>query len=218
MCPHSRFIRLVLAERGIEVPLVEERVWERRPEFLAINPAGTTPVLFAEGGCVCGSMTIIEYLEEVGAQSPALFPTDALGRAEVRRLVSWFETKMHAEATGLIAYEKATKRAMTKEYGGGAPEAETLRVARVNFRYHLRYIGHLARHRDWLAGAALSYADFAAAAHLSLVDYLGEVPWEDDGDAKLWYARFKSRPAMRALLAERLSGIVPPPHYADPDF
>ena len=48
-CPHSRFIRLALGEHGLDLRLVEERVWERREAFLALNPAGTTPVLIAEG-------------------------------------------------------------------------------------------------------------------------------------------------------------------------
>jgi len=219
MCPHSRFIRLVAAERGLDLGLTEERVWERRPEFLALNPAGTTPVLRIGEASISGASVIMEYLEETAPEgTPTLLPSDGLARAEVRRLVAWFETRMHAEATGLITHEKALKRVMPKEAGGGAPEAEILRIARANFRYHLRYIGHLARHRHWLAGDALSYADFAAAAHLSLADYLGEVPWDEDGDAKLWYARLKSRPAMRGLLGERLTGILPPPHYADPDF
>ena len=48
-CPHSRFIRLGLGEHGLELRPVEERIWERREAFLAMNPAGTTPVLIAEG-------------------------------------------------------------------------------------------------------------------------------------------------------------------------
>ena len=48
-CPHSRFIRLVLGEHGLDLRLAEERAWERREAFLALNPAGHTPVLIAEG-------------------------------------------------------------------------------------------------------------------------------------------------------------------------
>ena len=65
VCPHSRFVRLVLEEYGLSPRLVEERVWERRAEFLMLNPAGTTPVLVEEGGPpVPGASIIAEYIDE----------------------------------------------------------------------------------------------------------------------------------------------------------
>jgi glutathione S-transferase len=93
-----------------------------------------------------------------------------------------------------------------------------MRAARHNIRYHLAYIGWLVGTRDWLAGEKLSLADLAAAAHLSAVDYLGEVPWTADETAKNWYARVKSRPSFRTILADSLAGIAPPANYADLDF
>jgi glutathione S-transferase len=93
-----------------------------------------------------------------------------------------------------------------------------IRVAKTNLRSHLRYIGYLSGTRNWLAGDTLTYADLAAAAHLSCADYLGDVPWDEDETARDWYARVKSRPAFRAILAERMPGMAPPAHYADPDF
>jgi glutathione S-transferase len=93
-----------------------------------------------------------------------------------------------------------------------------IRAGRTNIRYHLKYIGYLIGQRNWLAGDQLTYADLAAAAHLSCVDYLGDVPWDEDDTAKHWYARVKSRPAFRALLADRIAGMPPPAHYADLDF
>jgi glutathione S-transferase len=44
---------------------------------------------------------------------------------------------------------------------------------------HLGYIDGLLQTRDWLAGRRMSLADFAAAAHLSVIDYFGDVPWKD---------------------------------------
>ena len=95
---------------------------------------------------------------------------------------------------------------------------EAVRAARANLRYHLRYIGHLIGARNWLAGDRLSYADLAAAAHLSCVDYLGDASWSENETAKAWYARIKSRPSFRPLLAERLTAMPPSPTYADLDF
>jgi glutathione S-transferase len=221
-CPHSRFIRLALGEHGIAARLVEERVWERRQEFLALNPACTTPVLVEEGyPPVPGAGVIAEYLDETrGAElgELRLMPREASLRVEVRRLLSWFNDKLFAEVTDPLTMERLYKRHMPVSAGGGSPATETLRVARHNMRYHLAYIGWLVRTRDWLAGERMSYADLAAAAHLSAADYLGDVPWNDDEIAKTWYARVKSRPSFRPLLAETLAGIPPSDTYANLDF
>ena len=219
-CPHSRFIRLVLGEQGVELKLVEERVWERREAFLAFNPAGTTPVMIAEGAPpIPGVSVIAEYLDEKhgGALGERrLLPTSTNERIEVRRLMSWFNEKFFEEATGLLVTERIYKRFM--DNGGGAPVAEIIRAAQTNVRYHLAYIGWLAKTRNYLAGDRLTYADLAAAAHLSALDYLGDVPWTEDEAAKAWYARVKSRPSFRPLLADWLAGMPPAKHYGDLDF
>jgi glutathione S-transferase len=222
ICPHSRFVRLSLEEYGLPPRLIEERVWERREEFLALNPAGTTPVLVEEGAPpVPGAGVIAEYLDETRGLTLGefrLMPHDLAGRVEVRRLMNWFNNKFFAEASGPLVMERVYKRYIPAGSGGGAPDTETLRAAKSNIRYHLSYIGWLSRTRDWLAGANLTYADLAAAAQLSAVDYLGDVPWDEDETARAWYARIKSRPAFRALLTETLPGLQPAPSYADLDF
>jgi glutathione S-transferase len=221
-CPHSRFVRLALGEYGIAVRQVEERVWERREEFLTINPACTTPVLVEEGHpAIPGAAIIAEYLDEtrgpeLGEQR--LLPRELGSRVEVRRLASWFNDKFFAEVSGPLTTERLYKRHMPASAGGGSPETEVIRVGRHNIRYHLAYIGWLVRTRDWLAGSRMSYADLAAAAHLSAVDYLGDVPWNEDEAAKTWYARVKSRPSFRPILAELLAGIPPSETYANLDF
>jgi glutathione S-transferase len=222
ICPHSRFVRLVLAEYDLEARLVEERFWERREEFLMLNPAGAVPVLVEEGQpAIPGASIIVEYIEETrGAQAGdnRLFPETAGHRAEVRRLANWFNDKFHAEVSGPLVSERVFKRYMTREQGGGPPDTEAMRAARHNIRYHLAYIGWLVQTRDWLAGDRLTYADLAAAAHLSAVDYLGDVPWNEDEAARNWYARVKSRPSFRAILADVLAGLPQSKNYANLDF
>jgi glutathione S-transferase len=222
ICPHSRFVRLVLEEYNQPPRLVEERAWERRAEFLELNPAGTTPVLVEDGAPpVPGAAVIAEYIDEVIGTTFAngrLLPQDANARIEVRRLMSWFNEKFFEEVSGPLVTERVYKRYMRVDNGGGSPDTETLRAAKANIKYHLAYIGWLVRARDWLAGDSLSYADLAAAAHLSAVDYLGDVPWDADETARNWYARIKSRPGFRALLVERLSGLTPSQAYANLDF
>ena len=220
LCPHSRYVRLILGEYGIEARLLEERFWERREEFLQLNPAGEIPVLVTDGQpAVPGATIIAEYIEDTRPHGTgSLLPAAAGERVEVRRLASWFNDKFHAEVSGPLVSERVFKRHMTLEQGGGPPDTEAMRAARHNIRYHLAYIGWLVRTRDWLAGEKLSLADLAAAAHLSAVDYLGEVPWSADEAAKNWYARVKSRPSFRTILADSLAGIAPPKSYADLDF
>jgi glutathione S-transferase len=221
-CPHSRFVRIALAEYGLQPHLVEERPWERRTEFLALNPAGTTPVLVEEGHPpVPDARIIAEYLDETrGADlgDHRLLPRDINGRVEVRRLTNWFSEKFAEEASGPLVRERIFKRHMTAAQGGGPPDMDIIRAALRNIRYHLAYIGWLVRTRDWLAGERMSYADLAAAAHLSSIDYLGDVPWNEDEAAKAWYARVKSRPSFRPLLTDTHAGIPPSKTYADLDF
>jgi glutathione S-transferase len=222
LCPHSRFVRLALGEYRLEVRLIEERTWERRQDFLAINPAGTTPVLLDEGQPpVPGAAIVAEYLDEAygpDQDDVRLLPPDSGLRVEVRRLTSWFNDKFFTEVSGPLATERFFKRHMPVDGAGGAPDTDVIRAARHNIRYHLAYIGWLVRARDWLAGNRLSYADLAAAAHLSTADYLGDVPWNEDGAAKDWYARVKSRPSFRPMLAETVLGVRPSLTYADLDF
>jgi len=221
-CPHSRFVRLVLGEYGFDVRLVEERAWERREAFLALNPAATTPVLVAEGmPAIPGAGIIAEYIDEAWAaevDAKRLMPASLGERVEVRRLMAWFNEKFFEEVSSPLVTERIYKRFMNEQDGGGAPAADVLRAAKANVRYHLAYIGWLAKTRNFLAGDRLTYADLAAAAHLSAIDYLGDVPWSEDDAAKAWYARVKSRPSFRPLLSEWLAGVPASRTYVDLDF
>ncbi|WP_442754442.1 glutathione S-transferase family protein [Methylocystis sp. JAN1] len=218
LCPHSRFVRLILSEYGIAAELVEERAADRRPEFLALDPAGRTPVFIDDDGAIVQSAVIAEYLDETYGPTRSvqrLLPTEKHARVEARRLVDWFNVKFFEEVTSWLVTEKVYKRFSPQ---GGAPDMDLVRVGRANIRHHMRYIGYLTSTRNWIAGDKLTYADFAAAAHLSCADYLGDVPWDEDEAAKHWYQRIKSRPAFRPLLADRAPGMAPGPYYAELDF
>src|ERR1700687_5164301 len=221
-CPHSRFIRLALGEHGLDVRLVEERAWERREAFLALNPARTAQVLISEGTPAIPVVGIIaEYLDETYGTELAdrrLLPSTMGERIEVRRLMAGVNNKFSEEASNPLVTERIYKRFMSEENGGGAPAADVIRAAKANVRYHLAYIGWRARTRSFLAGDRLTYADLAAAAHLSAIDYLGDVPWIEDDAAKAWYARVKSRPSFRPLLSEWLAGVPASRTYVDLDF
>ncbi|MHB1305397.1 MAG: glutathione S-transferase family protein [Acidiphilium sp.] len=214
LSPFARKVRLVLAEKRLPFELRVEKTWERRPEYLAMNPAGTVPTLTEENGLVIPhSNTICEYLDE--AYPDICLVGRTLGeRVEIRAVTAWFDERFSREVSRNLLYEKVMKPAARR----GAPDAARLRNGYAALRTHLGYVGWLAETRKYLAGANLSLADFAAAAHLSALDFIGDIDWSVAPAAKDWYARIKSRPAFRALLADRVSGFNPPPHYANLDF
>ena len=213
-CPFSRKIRILLSEKGLEFDLKAEKIWERRPEFLAMNPACTTPVLVEDDGAVIvGNFPISEYLEEVYPALP-LEDGNPRQRAEIRRLCDWFDGKFYDEVNHHLITEKVMKRFLAM----GEPDSYALRCAAGNIHYHLDYIGYLADRREWLAGDYFSLADITAAAHLSCADYFGNVPWEAHEDAKNWYMRIKSRRSMRPIMKDRIAGLIPPKHYSQLDF
>ena len=216
-----RFVRLSFGEYSEELALIEEKPWIRRKEFLALNPAGNVPVLLAEGDVpIVGASVIAEYVDETrGAlqRQRRLMAEDSMARAEIRRLVDWYLTKMDNEVTKHLVRERALKPFMGGE-GGGSPDSTAIRAARANVRQHLKYTNWLAATRDWLAGPRLSYADVAAAAALSVLDYLGEIEWREFEAARDWYSRMKSRPSFRPLLNDRMRGLSPASHYTDLDF
>ncbi len=210
----SRKVRLALAEKGLIFSLEVERIWERRVEFLSLNPAGEVPVLLEpEGTTLVDAQVICEYLEETYAAIDLIGKTP-IQRAETRRLTSWFDQKFADEVTENLVGEKYTKRLL----GLGDPHAPAIRAGLSNIHYHLEYIEYLSEQRRWLAGDEFSLADISAAAQLSVVDFIGDVPWDKHPEAKDWYALVKSRPSFRPLLADQVMGIQPATHYADLDF
>lgn len=222
MSAASRYIRLLMAEYGQPVRLLEEKPWERRMEFLQINAAGTLPVLMVdEGQFIPGALVISEYLDETSGammRDKRLLPERTMERVETRRLVEWFLVKFEAEVTRYIVQERVFKLLMSKEEGGGAPDTNTIRAARANLKSHMKYLNALIKSRDWLSGKRITAADMAAAAAISVLDYLGEVQWEDEPEAKEWFATMKSRPSYRPLLQDKIVTLPPSSHYTDLDF
>jgi glutathione S-transferase len=215
--PASRQARLALGEKRLPFEPVVVRYWEEPAEFTKLNPSGLTPVLVeAEAGrrlTVCEIRPILEHLEEQYPQ-PGLLGRDGAERAEARRLLQWFDRKFDAEVNGYLLREKLEKR-LTKM---GAPDLANMRFGRDALRNHLTYIERLLGARDWLAGPRLSFADFAAAANISVLDYFGDIAWREVPSTKTWYMKLKSRPCFRPLLADRWPGLAPAAHYDDLDF
>lgn len=212
--PGSRKVRVALAELGQQVQVELESYWLRRPEFARLNVACEVPVLWSEGEApLVGDYAICEFLDET-QPDVSLLGASLEQRSETRRVIQWFDQKFAREVTDNIAGEKLFKRLAR----AGDAYAPAIRAGIANIHYHLDYIGWLCERRNWLAGDEFSMADIAAASHISLIDYMGDVPWADHDDAKNWYMRVKSRPSFRSLLNDVMAGIQPAEHYANPDF
>jgi glutathione S-transferase len=214
--PASRLARLMFAEYGVEVALEDIKPWTRDPVILELNPAATVPILLEDGmPPIVGTLGVIHAIEDRYAPEmvAGLFPADPAARAEMWRLLEWVLLKLNDEVTRYILEEKIVKRDQR-----GTPEPGVLRVAKANLAEHLLYFNWLFATRQWLAGTTMTLADFALAAHLSSLDYLGDVLWDTSVETRHWYARIKSRPAFRTLLSDRVAGMPAAAGYADLDF
>ncbi|MBM3579355.1 MAG: glutathione S-transferase family protein [Alphaproteobacteria bacterium] len=217
ICPFSRKVRTHLAAKEIGIELVQENFWERKKEFIAMNPAGTVPVLFDNGNAavIAGSSVIIEYIEEKHKETKSLLGDSVVERAEVRRLQSWFDEKFFHEVGRYVLNERYFNRYFS---ASNSPSSEILRAARRNLNSHLSYIEYLLESRKYLAGERISVADFAAACQISVLDYFGDINWHHYAPAKDWYSLIKSHKIFSDILKDRVAGIAPSEWYAKLDF
>ncbi len=217
--PHGRRIRLALAEYGVQAGLIEEKPWQPSHQVRDLNPAGLTPIYIEDNGlAIIGAEAVTEYLEETLGTTVQLIPGTAAERAEVRRLVAWFDVKFYTDVTEPVLTEKVIRRFVPSLGNRGSPDMQRMRAGLTLLKAHLDYLGMLAEEHSWLAGEQLSFADLAAAAHISTIDYLGEINWAEHPMAQTWYSRIKSRPSFRALLLDHIPGVAPSAHYANLDF
>ncbi len=215
LCPFSRKVRLLLGEKSVAYSLVQEHPWEEREAYLDISPTGMTPAMLDKerGILLSDSRAICEYIDETVEKAP-MISGPSLYRAEIRRLTAWFDERFFIDVTAPLMQERMRKRLIYRQ----PPDAKALREAMRNANAHLDYIDYLIDTRSWLAGSTMSMADLAAAAQISVADYLGGIDWKGHEQTLAWYSMFKSRPAFRPLLSERTPGIPPPPYYEKVDF
>ena len=205
LSPASRLVRLALGEKRLSFELVASE-----------DPLAHLPSLIDIDDEVTGLWAIVDYLESEHPE-PALVPPDAGERSEALRLLDWTMTQFHEVATKRIVFEKASQ-AHTGNLIRRPPNMDIVRSGREALRTSLQRLGPVAESRGFLAGRDISLADLALAAHLSALDYYGEIPWNDFPSLQEWYVRIKSRPSFRPLLADRVPGQPPVPHYAELDF
>ena len=215
LCHFPRKVGLLLGEKAVAYNLVTEYPWEERDEYFDINPTGMTPALTdpEKGIKIADSRAICEYIDETVEAAP-MMNGPSLYRAEIRRLVAWFDERFFIDVTAPLMQERLRKRVIYR----APPDATVLREAMRAANAHLDYIDYLIDTRSWLAGGTMSMADLAAAAQISVADYLGGIDWAGHEQTRAWYAMFKSRPSFRPLLSERMGNIPPPAYYEKVDF
>jgi len=210
---HSRKIRLIMAEKKMLFALREETPWKLSADVKRLNPTGELPIFIFDGNVLTGKYAIAEYLEEAYPE-PSLMPKNIKDRAEVRRLCEWFDEKFHKEVYQYIIREKIFKRFGTLT----PPDSAVLKAGFNNLAYHMEYIDWLTERNNYLVGDYFSLADISAAAELSVLDYLGDIDWQNYPNAKLWYAKIKSFPSFKDILKDNIKGILPSRNYANLDF
>ena len=211
--PFARKIRLQMSEKKMLFVLKEEEPWNLSSDLYKLNPAGELPVFLNDGNVIVGHYAISEFLEETQTEVPLIYGS-AKQKAEIRRMIDWFDNKFYREVYQNIVFEKVNKRFAN----GQAPDSKTLRIGLNNIGYHLEYIEWLLSKHQYLIDEELSLADLTAAAHFSIIDYLGDVPWDEFSASKLWYSKIKSRPSFKDLLKDTIKGILPAKNYTNLDF
>lgn len=217
ICPFSRKVRVVLSFKKVKFIALEEKFWERRKEFIMLNPAGEVPVLQDEdsGLTVIDSSIICDFLEEMYSEEESLISPELVEILEIKRLSTWFDQKFYREVTFYLLSEKFFNRFRPN---GTSPSMKKIRAALKNLDLHLNYITFLLNKRTWLAGENFSLADVAAAAQLSSIDYFGDINWRNYRKVAEWYSLIKSKKCFESILQDRVAGFTPPAWYADLDF
>src|SRR6201996_8496762 len=206
LSPQCRLARLIVSEKRVACDAVT-----------AEDSRNPLPVFIDMDGTRCeGLWAILDHLETHFPEHP-LAPEDAAERRASLRWLDWAMGPLHEQVTQRIVYEKAGQR-YTGAPSKRAPDMNIIRQGREEIKLALSAIGRAAETNGNLAARAPSLGDFAVAAHLSALDYFGEVPWSDYPVAGEWYVRLKSRPSFRSILADRVPGQPPSMHYAELDF
>lgn len=236
LCPFSRAVRLILKEKNVNFSLIIEYTWNRRKEFLYMNPMCTTPILVVpnlvefdnnnetnnkttnkmantQPLIVAGHWNVFQYIEDKYPE-PNLLSKELKQKIHIRYVSEWFYDKFYNEVTKYIMNEKVIKTVSSSE----SPNSLAIRAAKKNISYHLDYISYLLGDNNYLCGEKITLADYIASAQLSCLDFVDDVPWEYNGKAKAWYALMKSRPSFKPILMDKIQGLRSPTHYYNPDF
>ena len=214
LCSSSRYIRLILEEHNITYETQLENFWKPQKDFLKINPAGHLPVLVNEDNFpIIGANSCIEYIKDLELR-PKLFVDNYRDKAEINRLVHWFDVIFKKEVFDPIIYEKVFSRIVDNI----SPNSDNIRAAFHNLDFHIQYFNYLLNSKNYFIKDELTYLDFLAAANFSVLDYLGLLNLKSYESMREWYFKIKSRPSFKTLLKDQIVGLNPHENYKNIDF
>jgi glutathione S-transferase len=213
---HSAAVRIALAEKCLEPELHKldlTRYEQHSPDFLAISPHGTVPVLEHDGRNLFQSAFILEYLDEA-FPDPPLGGTDARQRYTARKWGKYVETHI-APHLAIARWAALHGRVPEPAVAGLANLLPTrgelwLRAKRGFDREQLatstqavleaarRLAADLAE-SPWLCGDRFTFGDIAVFPHAAQFSALG-LPVPRALDA--WLARVAGRPSVQAISAD----------------
>ena len=214
LCSSSRYIRLILEEHNITYETQLENFWKPQKDFLKINPAGHLPVLVNEDNFpIIGANSCIEYIKDLELR-PKLLVDNYREKAEINRLVHWFDVIFKKEVFDPIIYEKVFSRIVDNI----SPNSDNIRAAFDNLNFHIQYFNYLLNSKNYFIKDELTYLDFLAAANFSVLDYLGLLNLKSYESMREWYFKIKSRPSFKTLLKDQIVGLNPHENYKNIDF
>jgi glutathione S-transferase len=197
--PSPRRARIFIAEKGLDIPTVEVNLREKEqmtPEFQAINPYMTVPVLELDDGTRLNSTQgVWRYLEETHPDPP-LMGRDAREKAIVA------DREWRVEMEGFLAVGEALRnsakgmigRALTGKHGyEQIPELAERGRARVP-----RFFEDLDRilgESEYVSGDVYTVADITAFVTVEFASWLKLGLADDQANARRWYEAVKARPS-----------------------
>jgi glutathione S-transferase len=212
VCPFSRQVRFVLSEAKIKFNLQKIEYWKDIDQILLMNPAGEIPILQIDDFTIVDALNIIEFIAQ--KLELDIFDDDLKINAEIKRLNIWFNNKLYREVVKIFIDEKIIKPQIINS----SPDTDVIRIARKNLNAHFQYFTQLLSKREWIAKNNFSSSDIILASHISILDYLDEINWENYPEIKQFYSIVKSRPAFKQILEDNITGFTPPNHYLLLDF
>ncbi len=194
--PNPRRVRIFLAEKGVDVPLVEVDILKREhktPDFLDKNPIGSIPVLeLDDGTCISESVAICRYFEEVHPDPP-LFGRNPIEKATIEMWLRRVELNFMVPVGLVWIHGHPLTARLVKQI----PEAAEQNRARVHIGYKL--LNAQLETNEFVAGDAYSVVDAVLLASLDFANGLVGVPY-DEGltHLKRWHETVSARPSAAA--------------------
>ena len=194
--PNPRRVRIFLAEKGIEVPLVHVDIMKREqkaPEFLEKNPIGSIPVLeLDDGTCISESVAICRYFEEVHPQPP-LFGRTPVEKAQIEMWLRRVELNFMVPVGMVWIHGHPLTARLVKQI----PEAADQNRKRTQIGYQL--LNTQLADNTFVAGDDYSVVDAVLLASLDFANGLVGVPYDETlTHLKRWHDAVSARPSAAA--------------------